>query len=127
MIQVDDALIALTTGVVPEMAEGNDNSSYDEQPGESPVGGSNDVPSNNASNPPTNESVGGNDGNDEGGTEKPSRGIDNPNAKPTPEENNGTEKGNENGSGTDYDAIRRLIEQYKQKISELEKLLPENN
>ena len=127
MIQVDDALIALTTGVVPEMAEGNDNSSYDEQPGESPVGGSNDVPSNNASNPPTNESVGGNDGNSEGGTEKPSRGIDNPNAKPTPEENNGTEKGNENGSGTDYDAIRRLIEQYKQKISELEKLLPENN
>lgn len=29
-------------------------------------------------------------------------------------------------SGTDYDAIRRLIESYKQKIKELEKLLPEN-
>ena len=28
--------------------------------------------------------------------------------------------------GTDYDAIRRLIEAYKKKISELEKLLPEN-
>mgnify|MGYP003302452365 CR=1 FL=1 len=28
--------------------------------------------------------------------------------------------------GTDYDAIRKLIEAYKQKIKELEKLLPEN-
>lgn len=33
---------------------------------------------------------------------------------------------NINSSGTDYDAIRRLIEEYKRKISELEKLLPEN-
>ena len=30
------------------------------------------------------------------------------------------------GNGTDYDAIRRLIEEYKKKIEELEKLLPEN-
>ena len=30
------------------------------------------------------------------------------------------------GNGTDYDAIRKLIEAYKQKINELEKLLPEN-
>ena len=28
---------------------------------------------------------------------------------------------------TDYDAIRKLIEEYKQKIKELERLLPENN
>ena len=30
------------------------------------------------------------------------------------------------GNVTDYDAIRRLIEEYKEKIKELEKLLPEN-
>lgn len=33
----------------------------------------------------------------------------------------------EENEGTDYDAIRRMIEFYKQKINELEKLLPENN
>lgn len=32
-----------------------------------------------------------------------------------------------NDSHTDYDAIRRMIEEYKRKIEELEKLLPENN
>ena len=28
---------------------------------------------------------------------------------------------------TDYDAIRRLIEEYKRKIKDLEQMLPENN
>ena len=55
-----------------------------------------------------------------------------PGNKPSP-----TDPGNDNGKttpppsedendGTDYDAIRKLIESYKRKISELEKLLPEN-
>lgn len=46
-------------------------------------------------------------------SDSPGIGID----KPVPEENN----------QTDYEAIRKMIESYKQKIQELEKLLPENN
>lgn len=46
-------------------------------------------------------------------SDSPSIGID----KPVPEENN----------QTDYETIRKMIESYKQKIQELEKLLPENN
>ena len=43
------------------------------------------------------------------------------------EPSNGTQPINEEpDGGTDYEAIRKLIEMYKRKISELEKLLPEN-
>ncbi len=38
-----------------------------------------------------------------------------------------TEVEETNAQSTDYDAIRRLIEEYKQKINDLERMLPENN
>lgn len=38
-----------------------------------------------------------------------------------------TEEEETNAQSTDYDAIRRLIEKYKQKINDLERMLPENN
>lgn len=39
----------------------------------------------------------------------------------------GPPSSNNPSDGTDYDAIRKLIEEYKQKIKKLEELLPENN
>lgn len=54
----------------------------------------------------------------------PSNGINDSEA----DKSNNSEKPDvsKSSDGTDYDAIRRLIEAYKKKISELEKLLPEN-
>ena len=44
-----------------------------------------------------------------------------------PDEKVDNNKGRDNSdSQTDYDAIRRMIEEYKRKIAELEKMLPEN-
>lgn len=136
MIQVDDALIALKTGVIPELpVSGNDTNNGGSSPsagddsssanslidGESPTHGN-----------PGDEgaSVGGrNPGND---NQVPGQGNQRSGKKPNPTNPGG---GNDNVAppasedqrdGTDYDAIRKLIEAYKRKISELEKLLPEN-
>lgn len=108
MIQVDDALIALKTGVIPELPDTNGNAN------------------NEIANP--NVGDGGSSGNNPNDGETPV----NENPEETGSNNNGdrgkttpsTSEGE--NDGTDYDAIRKLIESYKQKISELEKLLPEN-
>lgn len=137
MIQVDDALIALKTGVIPELPDTNGNannkianpnvgdggsSGNNPNDGETPI---NDNPGETGGN------VGGNTPGDTG-KKTPGQDVQNPGNKPSP-----TDPGNDNGKttpppsedendGTDYDAIRKLIESYKRKISELEKLLPEN-
>lgn len=79
MIQVDDALMALKTGVIPKKKD------------------------NNMNNHPN-----------------PNKSNENANSKET------LPISEKKSDGTDYNAIRELIESYKQKINELEKLLPEN-
>lgn len=86
LIQVDDALIAQTTGVFP------DRSAEQEV----------EVPSDRITRTPAPAPV--------------LAPAPSPSPKPKPRPD----------AGTDYDAIRELIEAYKKKISELEKLLPEN-
>lgn len=118
MVQVDDALIALKTGVIPELpSTGNDKDNSIDSPNidsgnGKPQTGENPLPS----EPDNNESNKDNTA--------PSNGINDPGA----DRSNNSEKPDvpKPNDGTDYDAIRRLIEAYKKKISELEKLLPEN-
>ena len=104
MIQVDDALIALKTGVIP------DSPSSKRRP-------------DNKTDDVTDGSRGaGEDGYNGGKDVNPvpdNRTDDLPVKKGLPVDD-------EEGDGTDYDAIRRMIEEYKRKINELEKLLPEN-
>lgn len=112
MIQVDDALIALTTGIIPELpskGEGDESASSKEGGVSSPVPPV-DNNSGNVSSDPDEEKMP--PVNDYPNREEPSNGT-----QPINEEPDG---------GTDYEAIRKLIEMYKRKISELEKLLPEN-
>lgn len=91
MVQVDDALIALTTGVIP------------------------DIPSDDAASPSDKEeSTSGDD-----------TSITDDEILPSDDDTSVSEDA-VSSPVTDYDAIRRLIEEYKQKIRELEKLLPEN-
>lgn len=103
MIQVDDALIALTTGVIPKMPSTGDDANPD-----------NSVPAtgddNYTDNAPINDGAPSNGG---------IVGGDN---------NNGSADGSADGKAdeTDYDAIRKLIESLKQQIRDLEKQLPEN-
>lgn len=136
MIQVDDALIALTTGNIPELPSNGDNNSGDDS-----VNSSNDdnISSNEDTNDGNNSSSDGDANNENNpgtwsGTtpsdENPGAGSD---GETNPSEgNSGQNPGDGNNNmpddkdGTDYDAIRKLIEAYKRKISELEKLLPEN-
>ena len=127
MIQVDDALIALKTGVIPELpdADGNGNNEITNPNIED--GGSS---GNNPIDGETPGNVGGNNPGDTGKT--PGQDAQNPGNKPNPT-NPGVDSGKTTpptsegeNNGTDYDAIRKLIEYYKRKISELEKLLPEN-
>lgn len=175
MIQVDDALIALTTGNIPELpSESDDRNGGDDSSNASSGNNNNDDqptnpssennPSPDKSNGENNSSVPGvpsegrpNDGDDTSSPsagdnsspdnskeennasapDSPSKGKpnteDNPNAdKETPSSNGNHGKGSDNDNppeekkGTDYDEIRKLIEFYKERISELEKLLPEN-
>lgn len=108
MIQVDDALIALKTGVIPELPDTNGNANNEiANPNVGDGGSSGNNP--NDGETPVNENPEETGSNNNGG-----RG------KTTPSTSEGE------NDGTDYDAIRKLIESYKQKISELEKLLPEN-
>ena len=123
MVQVDRALEMLKTRVPPSDPSDSPSTGTPDNPGQSdsPVnGGGNDVPgsSGGVDNPapgnpesaPGADSPGGNAGSI---SDSPSVGI----GITVPGEND----------GTDYEAIRKMIEFYKQKISELEKLLPENN
>lgn len=136
MIQVDDALIALKTGVIPELPDTNGNANNEIANPNVGDGGSSGNNPNDGETPindnprETGDNVGGNTPGDTGKT--PGQDVQNPGNKPRP-----TDPGNDNGKttpppsedendGTDYDAIRKLIESYKRKISELEKLLPEN-
>ena len=136
MIQVDDALIALKTGVIPELPDTNGNTNNEianpnvgdgGSSGNNPINGETPINENPGE---TGGNVGGNTPGDTGKT--PGQDVQNPGNKPSP-----TDPVNDNGKttpptsegendGTDYDAIRKLIESYKRKISELEKLLPEN-
>lgn len=135
MIQVDDALIALKTGVIPELPDAdsnvnngiaNPNVGEGGSSGNNPIDGESQV---NENPGVTDGNAGGNNPGDSGKT--PNQDDLNP-GPPNPT-NPGDNRGkidpptseNEN-AGTDYDAIRKLIEAYKRKISELEKLLPEN-
>ena len=136
MIQVDDALIALKTGVIPELPDTNGNANNEIANPNVGDGGSSGNNPNDGETPindnpgETGGNVGGNTPGDTGKT--PGQDGQIPGNKPSP-----TDPGNDNGKtipptsedendGTDYDAIRKLIESYKRKISELEKLLPEN-
>jgi subtilisin family serine protease len=105
MIQVDDALIALQTGKYPTSLP-KETSPVDSNNGNnnSTIGGV--LPDDATESHTDNENP-----NCPGGSSNAGVGSSNP--------------GNE-GIGTDYDAIRKLIEEYKRKIRELEKLLPEN-
>ena len=137
MIQVDDALIALKTGVIPELPDTNGNANNEiANPNVGDGGSSGNNPNDGVT--PINENPGETGGNVGGNTpgdtgkKTPGQDVQNPGNKPSP-----TDPGNDNGKttpppsedendGTDYDAIRKLIESYKRKISELEKLLLEN-
>ena len=60
-------------------------------------------------------------------SEEPVIGNKEPGNSTSPNSGNSSKISNESpDSQTDYEAIRRMIEEYKRKIAELEKLLPEN-
>lgn len=102
MVQVDDALIALKTGIIPDKPSSSDNANKD------------------SINPDNNHTL-PNDSNDE----------NNPMIEDANKSEDTNPSGNppapiQAGDGTNYDEIRKLIEEYRNKIKELEKLLPEN-
>lgn len=136
MIQVDDALIALKTGVIPALPDANGdandvianpNIGGENSSGNHPIDGELPISEDSAE---TGSNVGGDNPENSGKT--PSHDAQNPGNPPNTTNPIGdggkatppTSEGE--NVGTDYDAIRRLIEMYKHKISELEKLLPEN-
>jgi hypothetical protein len=133
---VDDALIALKTGVIPELPDaGGDANNEIANPNAGDGGsfGNNPIDGESPVNENSGETGGNTGGNNPGDTGKtPGSDTQNPGNNTNPV-NPGGDSGkktpptseNEN-DGTDYDAIRKLIESYKRKISELEKLLPEN-
>jgi hypothetical protein len=117
MVQVDDALIALTTGVFPDRSKDVDNVGVAPGSGGSTPGtGIGTAPGNGGDVVP---------GNGGGGSAPGSGTVVTP--------GNGTTIPVDPGAGDDYERIRRLIEECKRikqeaerKIAELEKLLPEN-
>lgn len=133
MIQVDDALIALKTGVIPELPDADNNANNGiaypnegdgDSSGSNPIDGESPV---NENPGVTDGNAGGNNPGDSGKT--PNRDDLNPGNNPNPtntKDNTDPPTSDSENDGTDYDAIRKLIESYKRKISELEKLLPEN-
>ena len=109
MVQVNRALEMLKTGIPPTEAPGRDSSnggSQNDAPNNGIGNDSNNGPGNKESPSPVSSETGG-----------PNTGISDSPSNPASDTND----------GTDYEAIRRMIEFYKQKINELEKLLPENN
>ena len=132
MIQVDDALIALQTGKYPTSLPGE--SGGKEEGGNASIGDISSPTDNNGSIEETSpvDSNNGNNNSTIGGVlpddaTESQTDNENPNC-PGGSSNAGVGPSNpgNKGIGTDYDAIRKLIEEYKRKISELEKLLPEN-
>lgn len=114
MVQVDDALIALTTGVIPEFPSEEDNGDKTDYAGRYDYGDNMPI-TEGVPNPetPRNTPV----------EDSPNNG----NVPDTPASKDEKTSGSSGSSDeTDYDAIRRLIEEYRKKISDLEKLLPEN-
>ena len=138
MIQVDDALIALTTGVVPALSEGGNDGDMPAAPfddsdrgdGQNPddggPGSDDGGPGSDDGGPGSDDdgqgSNGGGPGSDDDGQGSDEGGSGSDEGGPGLDEGG---QGSDDG-GTDYDAIRKLIEFYKRKISELEKMLPEN-
>ena len=126
MVQVDDALIALTTGVFPDRRDGGDTSGS--TPGGITPGNGGTNPGNGGGNSGVAPGNGGTNPGNGGGNSgvAPGNGGINPG---NGDGNSGVAPGSGGGShnhGTDYDRIRRLIEEYKRKIEELERMLPEN-
>lgn len=132
MIQVDDALIALKTGVIPELPDTNDNANNgiaNPNIGDGGSSGNNPIDGETPNKENHGKTSGNEGGNTSGDTDKtPNQDTQNPGNKQNPTDPwNATPPAPEDeNDGTDYDAIRKLIESYKRKISELEKLLPEN-
>ena len=137
MIQVDDALIALKTGVMPDLPSTGDGTSPDETGtsirADNPSNDNSIVGKNPSETNPedTDTNSGGNNLDQTVGNEGPGDSAQQPGNKTTPGQQNPGDKNRvppsgDSGDGTDYDAIRKLIEAYKRKINELEKLLPEN-
>ncbi len=132
MIQVDDALIELQTGKYPTNQPGE--SGGKEESGNASIGDISSPADNNGSIDETSpvDSNNGNNNSTIGGVlpddaTESQTDNENPNC-PGGSSNAGVGSSNPGNKGivTDYDAIRKLIEEYKRKISELEKLLPEN-
>ena len=136
MILVDAALQMQKSGVIPDGEEENPISGVPgSDGGVAPVApGAGNSPGNNVGDHPgVSDPVNGKPDNSDSasgtnppGASNPGSGSNpstgkNPNTGVSPDDDGGASK-----TGTDYDAIRRLIEEYKRKISELEKLLPEN-
>lgn len=119
MVQVDRALERLMNGERP--SDSVSDAPVSEAP--SDQGQSNPAPGTDVSDPPENTDDGfsstkpgptpetGSPGNNEG------HRVDSPGSDGAVQPDD---------IGTDYEAIRKMIEAYKQKINELEKLLPEN-
>ena len=134
MIQVDAALEMQKSGVIPDQGA---DSPIQEYPiagggtspgtpinGGDPGGATEDLPGTNPGAQPQQPQPGGETTQPSGpglGSGQMPPGGQQPITGDTPGDDSNASK-----SGTDYDAIRRLIEEYKRKISELEKLLPEN-
>lgn len=128
MIQVDDALIAVNSGVIPEMPKSSDDRDIGEDSfelvddGTKPINSeypSKDIPIDD------NVMIGDPDSDTNKSSSQnnkyPRKDLDS--ISPPKGAKDDAKSVDDN---TDYDAIRRLIESYKKKISELEKLLPEN-
>jgi subtilisin family serine protease len=123
MIQVDDALIALTTGIIPDFPSDRSTDDVDSVNSSDDKGSSSSDNSSGEGNPVSKSPSDGDDAGNipaDGNPKKDNPSDGNSGQNPI---DDGQTKGKD---GTDYDAIRKLIEAYKQKIKELEKLLPEN-
>jgi hypothetical protein len=126
MVQVDDALIALTTGVFPDRSRDVGNVGVTPGNGGSAPGtGIGTAPGNGGGGCTPGDGIGTTPGN--GGSVVPGNGGGcTPGNGTVVTPGNGTTIPVDPGAGDDYERIRRLIEEYKRKIAELEKLLPEN-
>lgn len=128
LIQVDKALEMLINGIPdPETTDipilKNPGSSNQDL---TPITGGIDNPGSPNNQDLTRPSYPGGGADNDSPRSKDNNTPTNPGNNLTPDNPRNDVDAPEENSGTDYDAIRRMIEFYKQKISELEKLLPEN-
>ena len=134
MIQVDDALIALTTGVIPTLGDGGTVGDMPATPSDGPSNSDGQSPGDGGQSPGDGGQSPGDGGQSPGdGGQSPNDGSQSPGDVPVPADPDSPQPieadppaEEEADSRTDYEAIRKLIEFYKRKISELEKMLPEN-